>query len=559
VAAIKDAGLVATPLREWCINYLHDKKLRDTISNNSTLYITLEPCKERKGTALPPITQLIEASGIPRVVIGSEDPITGREFKGAAALHAAGLSVSIGVERDACNAILSEYVSIVNTKLLRNARRHLARFKRPLGLLHCSVIDSKDAAAYTRSGNAFSKDFGGQLLSMRDFGSYAIAPPPDSIWAGEIEDENEDIYNYAMEEEDDEDDDDDESLLYFDDEDEQESLSGNPMMPWYQRVDAVAATFPKQGNGPEHDESLAARLNGLKWLATQGTSLPLAVERILVMDANDLSLLPMDNNDPNTPDGVDIESFWKGQGRKPVRVLLRHSANAMAAAAAQAAATAAQAASDAAQQALLAIEGDAELAADVSMEYQKAALTAAETLQKEVQIMSDLKQRLSDMGAVVESLKSGGGRPIDVMNHLGQRNGYNSVVWRAGCWGERGVSAIQAGAFQWVSAHLAVDAVGGKFWQLMLAERCVQAACGPERKVKIFADQEDISLEYCDDEEADSDCVLTVDGRAVRHVRLDCRVALVDDTRPRELVAIKTVPMKQEFKKNRIEEAPWFL
>ena len=171
--------------------------------------------------------------------------------------------------------------------------------------------------------------------------------------------------------------------------------------------------------------------------------------------------------------------------------------------------------------------------------------------------MHDLKQSLSDMGAVVESLK--GGKPIDVMNHLGQRNGYNAVVWRAGCWGERGVKAIQDGAFQWVSAHLAVDAVGGKFWQLMLAERCVQAACGPEQKVKIFADQEDISLEYCDDEEADSDCVLTVDGRAVRHVRLDCRVALVDDSRPRELVGFKTVPMKKEFTKNRIEEAPWFL
>ena len=71
VAAIQDAGLVATPLREWCINYLHDKALRDTIAN-STLYLTLEPCKERKGSSLPPITQLIEASGIPRVIIGYE-------------------------------------------------------------------------------------------------------------------------------------------------------------------------------------------------------------------------------------------------------------------------------------------------------------------------------------------------------------------------------------------------------------------------------------------------------------------------------------------------------
>ena len=32
---------------------------------------------------------------------------------------------------------------------------------------------------------------------------------------------------------------------------------------------SVVATFPKQGNGPQHDDSLSARLNGLKWLATQ--------------------------------------------------------------------------------------------------------------------------------------------------------------------------------------------------------------------------------------------------------------------------------------------------
>ena len=87
------------------------------------------------------------------------------------------------------------------------------------------------------------------------------------------------------------------------------------------------------------------------------------------------------------------------------------------------------------------------------------------------------------MGVKVEVIK--GSEPIDVMNHLGKRSGYHSVVWRAGCWyvlvlivanlfhhvvsfhffrfrGSRGVDAIMKGAFQRVSAHLAVDAVGGK-------------------------------------------------------------------------------------------------
>jgi hypothetical protein len=142
------------------------------------------------------------------------------------------------------------------------------------------------------------------------------------------------------------------------------------------------------------------------------------------------------------------------------------------------------------------------------------------------------------------------------MKHIGKRSGYNSVVWRAGCWGERGVKAIMDGAFQFVSAHLAVDAVGGRFWQLMLAERAVQAACGPERKVKVYADQEDISLEYCDEEDADTDCVLTVKGQPVRHVRLDCRVALVDENRAREFVPLATSPMTARHLE---EQAPWFL
>jgi hypothetical protein len=63
----------------------------------------------------------------------------------------------------------------------------------------------------------------------------------------------------------------------------------------------------------------------------------------------------------------------------------------------------------------------------------------------------ELKRKLIDLGATVETLS--GGEPIDVMKHLGQRNGYTSVVWRAGCWGNRGVQSILAGAFQWVREY----------------------------------------------------------------------------------------------------------
>lgn len=216
---------------------------------------------------------------------------------------------------------------------------------------------------------------------------------------------------------------------------------------------------------------------------------------------------------------------------------------------------AAEAAARAAEAAMEAIEtGDAEIAAEAAIAAQRDSMAAAELIQTELSKVLSRKQKLQTAGVIVETLN--GSEPIDVMKHLGQRNGYDSVVWRAGCWGQRGVKSILDGAFQWVSAHLAVDANGGKFWQQMLAERAVQGACGPESRVKVFAGEGDISLEYCDTPEADGDCVLTVDGKAVRHVRLDCRVALVDNDRPREFVI---APTKRLDRKVIEEEAPWFL
>ena len=89
-----------------------------------------------------------------------------------------------------------------------------------------------------------------------------------------------------------------------------------------------------------------------------------------------------------------------------------------------------------------------------------------------------------------------------------------------------------------------------------VAENAVQAACGPLSKVKVFADQEDISLEYCDQPDADADCSMAIDGRAVRHIRLDCRIALVDAKRPREFVIGKTERIDRKIIE---EQAPWFL
>lgn len=479
-AALTDAGLEVTPLQQWCVSWPTSAELRQDLAQ-ATLYVTLEPSADRKGTALPPITELIQLSGIPRVVIGSPDPVEGLAAKGASELHSSGVTVAMGVLFEDCQTLIEYYSEAANSKLHRMARTHFKLFGRPLGFLHCSVVDSDNIEAFARHGNAFGTDFAGNTLSSRNYGSYEIAPPPESIWAGGDYEDDEAASIMDVD---------------FEDEDFQGDMqSANPMMPWYEQVDAVVATFPKPGNGPADDNTVMARLNGLKWLATHGEVLPAGVERILVMDATDLKELPLTNDDPNLPKGLDVEAFWSAKNRKPTRVLLRHGSNAQARAAAEAAARAAAAAADAAKAALEAIEsGDAEKAAEAAIKWQQSASEATEYIQRELQSAQALKRKFQKKGVIVETLD--GGEPLDVMKHLGVRNGLHSVVWRAGCWGERGVNAILAGAFQWVSAHLAVDAVGGRFWQLMLAENAIQAACGPERKVKVFADQEDISMEY---------------------------------------------------------------
>jgi hypothetical protein len=115
---------------------------------------------------------------------------------------------------------------------------------------------------------------------------------------------------------------------FFQVEDNSGQKNTNPMMPFYEQVDAVVATFPREGHGPDGDQSVTARLNGLKWLATNGNALPANVERILVLDATDLKDLPVSNDDPNLPFGVDVEAFWRSEGRKPSRILLRSGENA---------------------------------------------------------------------------------------------------------------------------------------------------------------------------------------------------------------------------------------
>jgi pyrimidine deaminase RibD-like protein len=127
--AFKEAGINATPLREWCVAWPSDSKLRRDFSE-STLYVTLEPSNERQGEEKPPITQLIQMAGIPRLVIGCQDPIPENAAEGAGRLHAAGVSVTMGIRQEECMDLIKGYTALCNTKLQRLARQHMKRFGR---------------------------------------------------------------------------------------------------------------------------------------------------------------------------------------------------------------------------------------------------------------------------------------------------------------------------------------------------------------------------------------------------------------------------------------------
>jgi len=73
----------------------HPELLRE-----ATLYVTLEPCCHHGKT--PPCTDLILQSGIPRVVIGLQDPHEKVAGQGIAQLRAAGCEVTVGVLETAC-------------------------------------------------------------------------------------------------------------------------------------------------------------------------------------------------------------------------------------------------------------------------------------------------------------------------------------------------------------------------------------------------------------------------------------------------------------------------
>lgn len=80
------------------INSVIDKK----ILNQSTLYVTLEPCSHFGKT--PPCSDLILKYNIPKIMIGCVDPNIKVSGQGIARLKAHGCEVIVGVEETLCKA-----------------------------------------------------------------------------------------------------------------------------------------------------------------------------------------------------------------------------------------------------------------------------------------------------------------------------------------------------------------------------------------------------------------------------------------------------------------------
>ena len=80
-----------------------------SLLKESTIYVSLEPCSHHGKT--PPCADLIINKGIPRVVVGCQDPFSLVAGRGIAKLRETGIEVKVGVLEEECRQLIRRFVT----------------------------------------------------------------------------------------------------------------------------------------------------------------------------------------------------------------------------------------------------------------------------------------------------------------------------------------------------------------------------------------------------------------------------------------------------------------
>ena len=81
----------------------------ESLLKESTIYVSLEPCSHHGKT--PPCADLIINKGIPRVVVGCQDPFSLVAGRGIAKLRETGIEVKVGVLEEECRQLIRRFVT----------------------------------------------------------------------------------------------------------------------------------------------------------------------------------------------------------------------------------------------------------------------------------------------------------------------------------------------------------------------------------------------------------------------------------------------------------------
>ena len=86
----------------------------ESLLKESTIYVSLEPCSHHGKT--PPCADLIISKGIPRVVVGCQDPFALVAGRGIQKMRDAGIEVKVGVLEEECRQLIRRFITFHTKK-----------------------------------------------------------------------------------------------------------------------------------------------------------------------------------------------------------------------------------------------------------------------------------------------------------------------------------------------------------------------------------------------------------------------------------------------------------